>query len=172
MATNGKRNNLRAWTLFLPGAVRLEGAHEYTPPALTLVKTSIRTGGMDAAIGLDDGMEELTCSFKIYGYEPAVLALFGLSEGTTSPRITARQAINAGGWTGLVEELEGMVSSITPDARPSGATAEASLTVEMTLTYYRSTWGGTEQALIIPAQFVRRIQGVDKLAGIRNIIRV
>lgn len=172
MATNGKRNNLRAWTIFLPGAIRLEGAHVYTPPALTITKTAIRTGGMDAPLGMDDGMEELTCSFQIYGYEPAVLDLYGLQENTTPKRITTRQAYNTGAWTGLVEELEGMITNITPDDRPSGANAEASVTLEMTLSYYRSTFGGVEQALIIPDQFVRRIHGVDKLAGIRNIIRV
>ncbi|WP_255352583.1 phage major tail tube protein [Citrobacter sp. CtB7.12] len=65
---------------------------EYTPPALTITKTSVKTGRMDMPVRLDDAMEEMTCSFKIYGYDPALLSLFGMQEGSTSPRIIARQA--------------------------------------------------------------------------------
>ncbi len=32
----GEKKLLRAWTLFLPGGIRLHGAHEYTPPAINI----------------------------------------------------------------------------------------------------------------------------------------
>ncbi|WP_255352584.1 phage major tail tube protein [Citrobacter sp. CtB7.12] len=71
-----------------------------------------------------------------------------------------------------MEELEGMITAITLDARPVTSPGEAALVAEMTLSYYRSTWNNEELACIIPAEFVRRIHGVDRLAGIRNIIRI
>lgn len=32
----GEKKLLRAWALFLPGGIRLQGAHEYTPPAINI----------------------------------------------------------------------------------------------------------------------------------------
>ncbi|EIO7127820.1 phage major tail tube protein, partial [Escherichia coli] len=65
----GEKKLLRAWTLFLPGGIRLQGVHEYTPPAINISTVDIKTGAMDAPVAVDDGMEALTCSFKIYGYD-------------------------------------------------------------------------------------------------------
>ncbi|MCQ6162123.1 hypothetical protein MZD44_23605, partial [Escherichia coli] len=39
--------------------------------------------------------------------------------------------------SGQVETLQGMITSITPDARPATSQADASVTVEMSLSYYR-----------------------------------
>lgn len=167
------KNTLRAWTLFLPGGVRLLGAHEYTPPPLTIVKTSYQNGGMDAPVDLDDGMEGLTCSFKIYGYTPDLLQCFGMQSGTASPVITARQAFREGAaWTGLVEELQGMITSVAPDPRPNSNKGDAALNVEMSLEYYRSVYNGVEQICVIPDEFVRRINGVNVLEGGKNILRI
>ncbi|RVS32414.1 phage major tail tube protein, partial [Escherichia coli] len=73
----GEKKLLRAWALFLPGGIRLQGAHEYTPPAINITTVDIKTGAMDAPVAVDDGMEALTCSFKIYGYDVAMLTLLG-----------------------------------------------------------------------------------------------
>ncbi|EFT9288057.1 phage major tail tube protein, partial [Salmonella enterica] len=59
------KNNLRGWTLFINGVSRIDGAHEYTPPELSVSKIDIRTGAMDTSVPVDDGMEAMTASFKI-----------------------------------------------------------------------------------------------------------
>ncbi|WP_250697358.1 hypothetical protein [Escherichia coli] len=38
----GEKKLLRAWTLFLPGGIRLHGAHEYTPPAINISTVDIK----------------------------------------------------------------------------------------------------------------------------------
>ncbi|MWR25548.1 phage tail protein, partial [Escherichia coli] len=40
----GEKKLLRGWTLFLPGGIRLQGAHEYTPPAINISTVDIKTG--------------------------------------------------------------------------------------------------------------------------------
>ena len=169
----GEKKLLRAWALFLPGGIRLQGAHEYTPPAINITTVDIKTGAMDAPVAVDDGMEALTCSFKIYGYDVAMLTLLGLQAGLYSPEIVVRQAYQVGNATsGLVETLQGMITSITPDARPATSQAEASVTVEMSLSYYRQAVDGVETICIIPEEFVRRINGVNVLSDLKKIIRV
>ncbi len=124
-------------------------------------------------MAVDDGMEALTCSFKIYGYDVAMLTLLGLQAGLYSPEIVVRQAYQVGNATsGQVETLQGMITSITPDARPATSQAEASVTVEMSLSYYRQAVDGVETICIIPEEFVRRINGVNVLADLKKIIRV
>ena len=85
-----------AWTLFLPGGIRLQGAHEYTPPAINITTVDIKTGAMDAPVAVDDGMEALTCSFKIYGYDVAMLTLLGLQAGIYSRRLLSVRRIRWG----------------------------------------------------------------------------
>lgn len=167
-----KKNHLRAWLLTLPGGIRLDGAHEYSPPALTIMKASIRTGAMDAPVAFDDGMEELTCSFKVYGYDQDVIRLFGFQPGRVSPVVTARQVFKGTILSGLTEELQGMITSIAPDARGGQGRAEAAINIEMSLSYYRQTLNGAEKICIIPDEYVRRIDGVDVLAGVRNLLRL
>ncbi|CAD6040195.1 phage major tail tube protein [Escherichia coli] len=167
------KNNLRGWTLFINGVSRIDGAHEYTPPELSVSKIDIRTGAMDTSIPVDDGMEAMTASFKIYGVDPAVLALFGMQAGILSPRITAYEAYtNTGAWNGKVDELQGLITKITPDARPDSNKGEAGYTVELSLNYYRSTYNGVEIYEIIPEQCVRRVNGVNVLEGMKTLLRV
>lgn len=167
------KNTLRNWTLFVSGAYRLEGAHEYTPPEMAITKVDIRTGGMDIAMPVDDGMEPLACSFKIYGFDAVALALFGMRIGGKCPRLTAYEGYQTGGlWLGKIDEMEGIITKITHDARPNSNFSEAALTIEMSLNYYKSSFAGVEMFEIIPDQFVRRINGVNILEGLANAIRL
>ncbi|HIB8576370.1 TPA: phage major tail tube protein [Klebsiella pneumoniae] len=169
----GNKNTLYAWALFLPGGVRLINTHEYTPPAMSISKTTFKTGAMDAPVSLDDGMEELTCSFKIYGYSTEILSLYGMTTSVTSPIVTARQVYRDGrGFTGQVETLQGMITSITQDARPNTSKSDAALQVEMSLEYYQSVYNGVERICIIPDEFVRRINGVNVLEAAKTLLRV
>ncbi|MGR7623760.1 phage major tail tube protein, partial [Klebsiella aerogenes] len=78
------KNTLRVWTFFRQG-VRIQGAHEFTPPALSIVKTDLRTGAQDAPTPVDDGMEALTCQVKFYGIDTDMLTAFGFVSGKRYP---------------------------------------------------------------------------------------
>lgn len=164
--------NLRGWKLSMNDGSTLAGAHEYTPPAMTIVTTDMKNGYIDAPLPVDDGMEALRCSFKIYGYDAGLLSYFGMRIGQAAPVITARQYFTNGAATGLVEELQGMIVNIAPDARPKDNKAEAAINVEMALKYYRSVYGGVEQFCIDVENCIRRINGVDQLAEMKSALQL
>jgi phage tail tube protein FII len=111
-----EKNTLRVWTFFRQG-IRIQGAHEFTPPTLSIVKTDLRTGAQDAPSPVDDGMEALTCQLKFYGIDTDMLTAFGFVSGSR-PRFTAYQGYLANGTAlGTIEEIEGFVQTVTPDAR-------------------------------------------------------
>lgn len=165
-----KKSNLRNWALFI-GGERIDGAHEYTAPELSVIVTEIRTGGMDTSIPMDDGMDPLKCSFKIYGVDPTVLSWFGFQAGN-SPRVSVREAYLEGSTpVERVDTLEGLITKLTPDAHGNSNQGESSYTAEMSLTYYKSVYGNQLLHEIDPERFIRIINGVNVLEGIGQILR-
>ena len=139
-----EKNTLRVWTFFRQG-IRIQGAHEFTPPALSIVKTDLRTGAQDAPSPVDDGMEALTCQLKFYGVDVDMLTAFGFVSGSR-PRFTAYQGYLANGTAlGTIEEIEG---------------------------YYRQTKDGRELFEIDTERFSRRVNGVDVLSGLAAKVRL
>ena len=65
-----------------------------------------------------------------------------------------------------------MIAGLAPDAHPATSRADASVAVEMALSYYRQAVDGVETICVIPEEFVRRINGVNVLSNIKKIIRV
>ncbi|WP_454719319.1 phage major tail tube protein [Citrobacter freundii] len=165
------KNTLRAWTFFRQG-IRIQGAHEFTPPTLSIVKTDLRTGAQDAPTPVDDGMEALTCQIKFYGLDTDMLSSFGFVSGNRS-RFTAYQGYLANGTAlGTTEEIEGFVMTVTPDPRGNSNLSENAITVEIAVSYYRQTLEGTELIMIDTERFERRINGVNVLAGLSAKVRL
>ncbi|EFN4421504.1 phage major tail tube protein [Escherichia coli] len=166
-----EKNTLRAWTFFRQG-IRIQGAHEFTPPTLSIVKTDLRTGAQDAPTPVDDGMEALVCQIKFYGLDTDMLASFGFVSGNRS-RFTAYQGYLANGRAqGTVEEIEGFVMTVTPDARGNGSLSENAVTVDVAVSYYRQTLDGRELFMIDTERFERRVNGVNVLAGLSAKVRL
>ena len=156
------KNTLRVWTFFRQG-IRIQGAHEFTPPSLAIVKTDLRTGAQDAPTPVDDGMEALTCQVKFYGIDTDMLASFGFVSGSYLGNGTAR---------GTVEEIEGFVQTVTPDARSKDTLSENAVTVDIAVSYYRQSLDGRELFAIDTERFARRVNGVDVLSGLAAKVRL
>lgn len=165
------KNTLRVWTFFREG-IRIQGAHEFTPPALAIVKTDLRTGAQDAPTPVDDGMEALTCQLKFYGLDADMLTAFGFVSGSR-PRFTAYQGYLANGTArGTIEEIEGFVHNVTPDARGKDNLSENAITVDIAVSFYRQSLDGRELIAIDTERFARRVNGVDVLAGLAAKVRL
>lgn len=165
------KTQLRVWTFFRQG-IRIQGAHEFTPPILSVTKTDLRTGAQDAPTPVDDGMEALTCQIKFFGIDTDMLASFGFSGGSRS-RFTAYQGYLGNGTArGTVEEIEGFVMTVTPDARGNASLSENAITVDIAVSYYRQTLDGRELFEIDTERFSRRVNGVDQLAGLAAKVRL
>ncbi|KFD18334.1 phage major tail tube protein [Tatumella ptyseos] len=162
---------LRSWTFFRQG-IRIRGAHEFTPPVLAITKTDLRTGAQDAPAPVDDGMEAMTCQIKFFGIDTDMLASFGFISGSR-PRFTAYQGYMADGTArGTIEEIEGFVMTVTPDPRGNSALSENAVTVDIAVSYYRQLYEGRELFAIDTERFMRRINGVDVLAGLAAKVRL
>lgn len=167
----GNKSTLRSWTFFTKGR-RIQGAHEYTPPELSIQVANLRTGAQDAPTPVDDGMEALTCQIKFWGIDTDMLALFGCVVGQ-KPRFTAYEGYMSNGTSlGTIEEFEGFVSKVTRDTRSGESLSEVSVTVDIVLSYYRQTLEGRELFEIDTERFIRRINGVDLLSGLAAKIRL
>lgn len=165
------KNTLRAWTFFSNG-IRIAGAHEYTPPELTIVKTDLRTGAQDMPSPQDDGMEAMTCQIKFYGIDADILAGFGFVGGNRS-RFTAYEGyLSNGRALGAIEEIEGFVQKVTRDARGNQGLSENAVTVEIAISYYKQMLDGRELFEIDADRFIRRVNGVDQLGGFATKIRL
>lgn len=165
------KSTLRAWTFFKNG-IRIQGTHEFTPPVLAIVKSSMRTGAQDAPTPVDDGMEDLTCQVKFYGIDTDMLASFGFVSGTR-PRFTAYQGYLSNGTAlGTTEEIEGFVTTVTPDARGNSGLSENAVTVDIAVSYYKQSLDGQVLFEIDTERFMRRVNGIDQLAGLATKIRL
>ncbi len=164
-------SKLRAWTFFANG-FRVQGAHEYTPPELSITKVDLRTGAQDAPTPVDDGMEALTCKIKFYGIDLDVLSNFGFVHGT-SPRFMAYEGYLSNGTAlGAIDEIEGFVSKITTDARGNKNLSESAVTVDIAVRYYKRSVEGKDLFEIDTERCIRRINGIDQLGGLSAKVRL
>lgn len=117
-------------------------------------------------------MEALTCQLKFYGLDADMLTAFGFVSGSR-PRFTAYQGYLANGTArGTIEEIEGFVHNVTPDARGKDNLSENAITVDIAVSYYRQTLDGRELIAIDTERFARRVNGVDVLAGLAAKVRL
>jgi P2 family phage contractile tail tube protein len=166
-----QKSTLRAWTFFRQG-IRIQGAHEFTPPVLAITKTDLRTGAQDAPTPVDDGMEALTCQVKFYGLDTDMLSSFGFISGSRT-RFTAYQGYLSNGTAqGTIEEIEGFVMTVTPDARSNATTSENAVTVDIAVSYYKQTLDGISLFEIDTERFMRRVNGTDMLSGLAAKVRL
>ncbi|WP_258866764.1 phage major tail tube protein [Hafnia alvei] len=162
---------MRAWSFFAKGQ-RIQGAHEYTPPELSIQVANLRSGAQDAPTPVDDGMEALTCQVKFWGIDTDVLALLGCVVGQ-KPRFTAYEGYMSNGTAlGTIEEFEGFVSKVTRDARSGESLSEVSVTVDLALNYYKQTLEGRELIEIDTERFTRRIKRCRSVGGLAAKIRL
>lgn len=144
---------------------------EYSPPDLVVTTEEFRAGGMDAPIDLDMGLEKLACSFVLTSYDADVLALWGVKT-KAGVNLSAKGSLESqdGTTTPVVHRMTGKIISM---ARGTwGAGAKPSLTISMSLTYYKETHGNRVLHELDPVNMVRAIDGVDQLAAHRANIGV
>jgi len=144
-------------------------ASEFNAPKITMVTEDLRAGGMDAAVGIELGMEKLTCDFSMNSYNKDVLALVGMTNGN-KVTITAREVLESydGTVTPVVHIMRGMITELDPGTSQPGSLNLVKYS--MSLDYYKMTHGGTTIYEIDPINMVRIINGVDQLASQRSAL--
>jgi P2 family phage contractile tail tube protein len=149
---------LKNFTLFVDGRGLAGTIETLTLPTLTTKMEEVRAGGMDAPIEHDMGMEKLEASFDLLEFNPDIIALYGLA--SADQQLTARGAMRADGADAVAIVVNWKAGDPTKPKFSVG------------LRYYKLTIGGRELIEIDKVNMIRKINGVDQLATIRQAIGV
>ncbi|MEB8638663.1 phage major tail tube protein [Cronobacter muytjensii] len=165
-------NVYRAFALFVQGR-RICACTEYTPTDLKITEGVFKSGSMDTGITMDDGMEPMSTSFKVSGSDADVMGCFGFIPGK-KVRFEIRSAFtdtNASQWE-QVDTYDGIITAITDDPRGIDSKTAAGQTVNVAPRYFKRVQNGKEIYEIDPIQCIRRINGVNVLETVKNILRI
>lgn len=141
-------------------------------PEISLKTDDFRAGGMDSEVEIDMGTEKMMAKFKFADPDPDVLGLVGLMDGN-SARLVAKGSYVRDhdlARVAVVAEVVGRVKKGSLGQWKAGQKADADY--EMSVNYYKLTVGGREVYEIDVENMIRRINGVDQLAGIRSDIGI
>lgn len=160
---------LKAYNAYVDGRGYAGEAEEVNPPALTVNEEDFRGGGMDAPIGIDMGMDKLMASFTLGGYNPEVMKLWGLADGSKVPFVLKGSTQNSDGEAVQhVVTMRGRITSMNQGAWVAGQ--RTGLSIEMSLRYYKYEVAGDVIYEIDPLNMIRIVNGVDQLAAHRENI--
>lgn len=160
---------LKNFTAFVDGHGYAGKVTELTLPKLTLKTEEYRAGGMDLPVEIEMGMEKLEAELTFAEYDPNLFKLFGLVDGG-AVRLTLRGAARADDVEAqsIVVNLEGLFREMDSGSWKAGD--EATLKVAVAARFYKLTIDGVEMIEIDAENMVRKIEGVDQLAGIRSAL--
>jgi len=154
---------LRNFNLFVDGRGYAGNILEFTPPALKVKEQEFRAGGMDSSITLDMGMEKMEAKFTLSQFNPEILKLWGLLDGSHK-QFTARGSVESQNGTKqpVVIQMSGTLRQVESGAWKPGDKVELKFTAS--LVSYRYTQAGTTLVDIDVLNMKRVIGGVDQLA--------
>jgi P2 family phage contractile tail tube protein len=158
---------LKNWNLIVQGRGNAGRADSMTLPEISIKTDDHRAGGMDTETEIDMGLEKLTAKFEISDPDPLILGLVG-NMNSNSARILAKASYVRDtdlARVAVVAELGGRLKKASFGDWKAGD--KSGQTYEMGVNYYRLTVGGVEVYEIDVENMIRRIGGVDQLAGIK-----
>lgn len=163
------RDVLKNLTLWVDGRGMAGQIQDVNPPKLVQQLEEFRGGGMIAPVAVTVGMERMTSDFSLISYDPDVLALFGVVEGS-STSLTIRGALESfdGTVTPILMTMRGKVTEQDPGNWKPGTVPY--LKTMMELNYYKLQHGGTKVTEIDVENMIASINGTDTLAAMRTAL--
>ncbi|ENN93189.1 phage major tail tube protein [Bartonella bovis] len=159
---------LKHFNIYVDGIPYQEKCESVTLPNLNFVVESFRAGGMDAPVGIEMGMEELTLSMTILDCSEELLSLLGQYNIDISLRGVA-QAQGAPE-EGIVISMRGFCKGYEYGQWQPGTKAIA--TLNYTLHYFKYVQKEKEIVEIDIHNMVRKFNGIDQLAQHRNLLGI
>lgn len=156
---------IKNFNLFVDGLGYAGLIDSVTLPDIELTVEDHRAGGMDSSIPLDMGMEAMEMSFEVAEHSRALFEQFGLqNQGAVA--LTFRSAmVDDVSVTPYVINVQGMFTQFSMGEVQNGQKNPLSITIK--LRYFRLEQASVEVWEIDVLNMVRRIMGVDQLAGQR-----
>ena len=168
----GLPRSLKNFALFMEGTSYVGEMPEIGLPKLTRKMEDYRSGGMNAPVKLDFGMEGMEAELTAAGYMKDLFTKWGaLRHDAVLLRFAgALQADDAEEVQSLEVTVRGRHEEIDPgSAKPGDATQ---FKVKTALSYYKLAIDG---ATVIEIDFVNMIEivgGEDRLAGVRSALGI
>lgn len=163
---------LKNFNLFVQGRGNAGRADSLSLPEISVKTDDHRAGGMDTETEIDMGLEKLSAKFSISDPDPLILGLVGNMNGN-SARLVARGSFVRDSDNTRVAVVAEMVGRLKKGGFGDWKAGDKSgQEYEMGVNYYKLTVGGVEVYEIDVENMVRRILGVDQLAGIRADIGI
>ncbi|MGR3435280.1 MAG: phage major tail tube protein [Shimia sp.] len=155
----------RNHAVFHDGLNYVGDAMEVTPPVPTIQEADHRAAGMDGVAPVDMGLEKMTASAKFTSWGAALVTLLG-----TRDRMTFRPAhAKVGGMedaVGYVMTIGGLWTKTDfGELKPGN---DAPMTLTCSVDFYKLEREGEELFHIDVEAGIRRINGTDQVAAIRE----
>lgn len=161
---------LKDVNLFIDGRGYAGNVEEFEPPKLAIKTEGHRSGGMDAPIEVDMGMQALTAMATLSHAAREALKMFGLAPGNPVPMTLRGSQENEAGTEveAVVYNLRGLIKEVDPGTWKSGEKAPCKVT--LALRYYKLEIGGETVHEIDVENMTRVINGVDQLEARRQAL--
>lgn len=161
---------LTHFNLFMTGRVNgFAGViNELTPPELNMKTADHQSGGMDAPVKVEMGMEALTAKFVMATIVQEVFTAMGFAQGGPISLIARGALKRHEEVTPVTLTMRGNITknSISPWKRGDDTTNS----FEVDLTYIRADLGSFNLYEIDTMNLIRSFGGVDQLAAVRAAI--
>lgn len=155
---------LRNCTIFVDRVSKIGQASEIALPVPAEKVEELRNAGMVMPIDIPMGYEKAEASFKLTGFDPQVIALFGLAVGVEKEfMVTGALAHEDGTIINATAYIRGRLVKSDHGSWKPGETGENDF--QITLRYYRLEVEGA--TLIEMTPFEVSIGGVSQTSGIR-----
>jgi P2 family phage contractile tail tube protein len=155
---------LRNCTIFADRVSKIGQASEITLPVPTEKLEELRNAGMVMPIDVPLGYEKIEVSFKMTGFDPQVIALFGLAVGQEREyMVTGALAHEDGTVINATAYIRGRLTKTDHGSWKPGDMAENEYSI--TLRYYKLEVDGRVLVEMTPFEVV--IGGVSQTSAIR-----
>lgn len=168
MAATTLPRKLKKFTAWVDTIGYLGKVQELEPPKLSLKTEEYRSGGMDAPVEIDMGMEKLEATATFAEYSPELFEKFGVIDGKDVP-FTFRGSIRADAESdAVIIEMQGRIKELDSGSWKAGD--DSTLKISIALRYYKMTIAGKEVVEVDSVNMIRKIGGVDQLSSEREAL--
>lgn len=160
---------LRNFNLMLDGTSFAGICTEVVLPKLNIKEEDHQGGGHDMPVPVDMGMEKMELSFTMAEHHAAVYRSFGLRDGQGVSAVFRGAKVDDKTVESYVVTVRGRVNEVDPGTAGVGNKNE--MRSRMSLLFYEVKMKGAELVYIDVLNMIRRINGKDVLADIREAIQ-
>lgn len=168
----GLPRKLKNFALFVDGISYLGEVPEVSLPKLSRKMEDYRSGGMNAPVKLDFGMEAMEMDWTAAGYMKDIFAQWGAvrHDAVLLRFAGALQADDSEAINSLEVIVRGRHSEIDPGtAKPGDNTA---IKVKSAISYYKLSMDGQILIEIDAVNMIELVNGVDRLAQVRTALGI